>query len=63
MIWKGVMPAITTPFTEQLQVDHPSLSSHSIWLLENGCPGIARRGCDSCFRRENAGSPYLREGG
>jgi len=44
MNWKGVMPAITTPFTEQLQVDHPFLATHCDWLLENGCTGIVALG-------------------
>ena len=44
MNWKGVMPAITTPFTEQLQVDHPFLATHCDWLLENGCSGIVALG-------------------
>ena len=44
MIWKGVMPAITTPFTEQLQVDHPFLASHCSWLLDHGCTGIVALG-------------------
>jgi 1-pyrroline-4-hydroxy-2-carboxylate deaminase len=44
MIWKGVMPAITTPFAEQLQVDHPFLAQHCHWLLENGVSGIVALG-------------------
>ena len=44
MIWKGVMPAITTPFTEQLQIDHPFLAAHCSWLLESGCTGIVALG-------------------
>jgi len=42
--WKGVMPAITTPFTEQLQIDHPFLASHCSWLLDNRCTGIVALG-------------------
>jgi len=42
--WKGVMPAITTPFTEKLQVDHPFLAKHCRWLLDEGCSGIVALG-------------------
>src|SRR5882672_7188682 len=34
MNWKGVAPAITTPFNENLSVDHGFLAEHSRWLLE-----------------------------
>ena len=40
MQWKGVMPAITTPFDEQLKVDHAYLGRHARWLCANGCTGI-----------------------
>lgn len=40
MQWKGVMPAITTPFSEDLKVDHEFLARHARWLCENGCTGI-----------------------
>jgi len=44
MNWKGVTPAITTPFNEDLTVDHGFLAEHSRWLLENGCTGIVALG-------------------
>lgn len=44
MNWKGVMPAITTCFTEDLRVDHKFMTSHCQWLLENGCTGIVALG-------------------
>jgi 1-pyrroline-4-hydroxy-2-carboxylate deaminase len=44
MIWKGVMPAITTSFTEDLAVDHGLMAKHCQWLLENGCTGIVALG-------------------
>jgi dihydrodipicolinate synthase/N-acetylneuraminate lyase len=44
MNWKGVMPAITTPFDEALQVDHAFMAAHCRWLLENGCTGIVALG-------------------
>jgi 4-hydroxy-tetrahydrodipicolinate synthase len=44
MIWKGVTPAITTPWNENLTVDHGFLVEHSRWLIENGCTGIVALG-------------------
>ena len=44
MNWKGVMPAITTSFTESLQVDHSFVARHCRWLLDNGCTGIVALG-------------------
>ncbi len=45
MQWRGVIPAITTPFEEDLSVDHPFLGKHTSWLVDNGCTGIV--GCGS----------------
>lgn len=44
MNWKGVMPAITTCFTELLHVDHKFMAEHCRWLLDNGCSGIVTLG-------------------
>ncbi len=44
MIWRGVMPAITTPFDEQLQIDHAFAAKHCNWLVDNGCTGIVTPG-------------------
>jgi 4-hydroxy-tetrahydrodipicolinate synthase len=44
MQWKGVMPAITTPFDENDRVDHSSMTQHCQWLLDNGCTGIVALG-------------------
>src|ERR1039458_747291 len=44
MNWKGGMPAITTSFTENLQVDHSFVARHCRWLLDNGCTGIVALG-------------------
>jgi dihydrodipicolinate synthase/N-acetylneuraminate lyase len=44
MNWKGVIPAITTGFTEDLRVDHNFLIKHCRWLLDNGCSGIVALG-------------------
>src|ERR1700722_4952071 len=44
MNWKGVIPAITTSFTEDLRVDHSFLTKHCHWLLDNGCAGVVALG-------------------
>lgn len=44
MNWKGVMPAITTCFNQDLSVDHGFMAEHCRWLLENGCTGIVALG-------------------
>jgi 4-hydroxy-tetrahydrodipicolinate synthase len=44
MEWKGVMPAITTCFDENLQIDHDFTAKHVKWLIENGCTGIVCNG-------------------
>jgi dihydrodipicolinate synthase/N-acetylneuraminate lyase len=44
MNWKGVMPAITTCFTNDLSVDHRFIAEHCRWLLDNGCTGIVALG-------------------
>src|SRR6202044_2348903 len=44
MNWKGVIPAITTRFNEDLSVDHGFLVEHCRWLLDNGCTGIVALG-------------------
>jgi len=44
MNWKGVMPAITTCFREDLSVDRDFMAKHCGWLLDNGCTGIVALG-------------------
>jgi 4-hydroxy-tetrahydrodipicolinate synthase len=44
MNWKGVLPAITTSFAEELNVDHAAVTNHCRWLLDNGCTGIVALG-------------------
>jgi 4-hydroxy-tetrahydrodipicolinate synthase len=44
MNWTGVMPAITTCFTEDLQIDHEFTARHVSWLVDNGCTGIVTNG-------------------
>ncbi len=38
--WKGIFPAITTPFSEDGTVDHGFLAEHARWLVDAGCAGI-----------------------
>jgi len=42
--WTGTMPAITTAFTEKLEVDHAFTREHVKWLVDNGCTGIVPHG-------------------
>ena len=42
--WLGVFPAITTPFTSALAVDHVALAAHVEWQLGAGCRGIVALG-------------------
>src|ERR1041385_4746931 len=44
MNWKGVMPAITTCFNQDLSVDHGFMAEHCGWLLDNGGAGIVALG-------------------
>ncbi|MEI6325109.1 MAG: dihydrodipicolinate synthase family protein [Gemmataceae bacterium] len=44
MIWQGVIPAMTTPFTKTGSVDHSFLVKHTNWLIDNGCQGIVALG-------------------
>jgi len=44
MTWNGVMPAITTPFSVDGEVDHDFLASHALWMVEAGCTGIVALG-------------------
>src|SRR5437868_3300952 len=38
--WKGVLPAVTTPWNEDLSVDHGFLAAHARWLVESGSAGF-----------------------
>ncbi|MGA2743595.1 MAG: dihydrodipicolinate synthase family protein [Candidatus Sulfotelmatobacter sp.] len=44
MNWKGVMPAITACFHDDLSIDHGFVAEHCRWLLDNGCAGIVALG-------------------
>lgn len=42
--WKGVFPAVTTPFKEGLAVDFDFLKEHVAWLVDRGCSGVVALG-------------------
>lgn len=42
--WRGVIPAITTPFHEDFSIDYQFLAKHSTWLVDSGCTGIVALG-------------------
>jgi 4-hydroxy-tetrahydrodipicolinate synthase len=44
MIWQGVLPAMTTCFDENLNVDHAFMARHAKWMLDSGCTGIVSLG-------------------
>ena len=44
MEWQGVIPAITTPFNEDLSVDHGLLAEHCNWMVDSGCKGVVALG-------------------
>ncbi len=44
MQWRGVMPALTTPFREDLTLDLDFMAKHCQWMVENGCSGIVALG-------------------
>ena len=43
-LWRGVIPAITTPFTADEAVDHAFLGRHANWMIDAGCTGIVPLG-------------------
>lgn len=42
--WQGVIPAITTPFNQDLSIDFGFLAEHCRWLIEKGCKGVVALG-------------------
>jgi 1-pyrroline-4-hydroxy-2-carboxylate deaminase len=44
MKWNGVMPAITTCFKSDAQIDHGFMTAHVQWLVANGCTGVVALG-------------------
>ena len=44
MKWAGVMPATTTAFDGELNVDYDFVARHARWLIDHGCTGIVTPG-------------------
>ncbi len=44
MNWNGVLPAITTPFNEDMSVDYGFLAEHGRWMIDAGCAGLVPLG-------------------
>ncbi len=44
MQWRGVFPAITTPFLPDLSIDFTLLRRQVAWLIDQGCRGIVPLG-------------------
>ena len=44
MKWAGVMPATTTAFDEELNIDYAFVGKHAKWLIDHGCTGIVTPG-------------------
>lgn len=42
--WRGVLPAITTPFTADGQIDHVFLAEHARAMIDAGCTAIVPLG-------------------
>jgi dihydrodipicolinate synthase/N-acetylneuraminate lyase len=42
--WRGVIPAITTPFDPALEIDHGFLAQHAGWLVDHGSLGLVPLG-------------------
>jgi 1-pyrroline-4-hydroxy-2-carboxylate deaminase len=40
MEWKGVIPAVTTPFAPDLSVELGEFGRHCRWLVDRGCHGV-----------------------
>jgi len=38
--WKGVIPAITTPFNADLSIDEGFMVEHARWMIAAGCVGV-----------------------
>ena len=44
MKWTGVMPALTTAFDANLNIDHSFVARHAAWQIENGVSGLISLG-------------------
>lgn len=44
MQWSGVLPAITTPFNDRLEIDHAALARHAQRMIQAGCTAVVALG-------------------
>ena len=44
MKWQGVIPAMTTAFLPNYQVDHEFMRKHAQWMIHSGCSGVVALG-------------------
>ena len=44
MIWKGVMPAMTTAMNPDFSLDLSSIAKRAKWMIDSGCTGIVALG-------------------
>jgi 4-hydroxy-tetrahydrodipicolinate synthase len=44
MTWRGVIPAMTTAFREDLSVDHDFVAKHAAWTVDHGCTAVVALG-------------------
>ncbi len=42
--WRGVLPAMTTAFSEDGSIDHAFVARHARWLVDAGCSGLVPLG-------------------
>lgn len=42
--WRGVIPAITTPFDEEGEIDLAFVEEHAAWMVDAGCSGVVGLG-------------------
>jgi 1-pyrroline-4-hydroxy-2-carboxylate deaminase len=75
MKWTGVMPAITTCFDRNYEIDHDFMTRHCQWMVQRGCTGIVPLGSlgegsaldfdeklaiiDTCVKAIGAGAPVV----
>jgi len=42
--FRGIWPAMLTPLTESLDIDHDAFAAHALKLLDAGCGGVTAFG-------------------
>lgn len=44
MEWRGVLPAVTTPFAADGSLDAPAMAHHAAWMADSGCRAVVALG-------------------